>query len=69
MDISSKLAFIIFEQLLIGVQYLHSKNIIHRDLKPANIFIDCDGNCDYLSIKIGDFGLSVVHQDSVALEC
>ena len=42
-----------FLQILLGMQYLHSKNIIYRDLKPENIMIDADGNC-----KLIDFGLS-----------
>ena len=26
--------------ILLGLDFLHSKNIYHRDLKPANIVID-----------------------------
>ncbi|GBP13006.1 hypothetical protein EVAR_79340_1 [Eumeta japonica] len=40
-------------QILLGVQYLHSKRIIHRDLKLGNLFLD-----DELHVKIGDFGLA-----------
>ena len=40
-------------EVLIGIEYLHSKNIIYRDLKPENIAIGDDGH-----IKILDFGLS-----------
>lgn len=40
-------------QILLGVQYLHSKRIIHRDLKLGNLFLDDD-----LHVKIGDFGLA-----------
>lgn len=42
-------------QLVLGVQFIHSKKILHRDLKPQNIFIDSDMN-----IKIGDFGISKI---------
>ena len=43
--------------ILIGLDYLHSKQIIHRDLKPENILIDkLPGGVDIL--VIGDFGVS-----------
>ena len=29
-----------FMMILIGVDYLHSKDIFHRDLKPENILIE-----------------------------
>lgn len=42
-----------YQQLISGVQYLHSLNIVHRDLKPENMLLD-----EQFNIKIVDFGLS-----------
>lgn len=46
--------------LLVGVEYLHSKNVIHRDLKPENLVLDGRG---YLHIT--DFGVARLwHEDN-----
>ncbi|EFC38238.1 predicted protein [Naegleria gruberi] len=44
---------VVVSQVLMGLEYLHSKRIIHRDLKPANILISGKG-----VVKITDFGVS-----------
>ena len=50
----------IFYQCMAGLSCIHQKNLIHRDIKPANLFLTDDK-----TIKIGDFGVSTVRQNSV----
>ncbi|KAH8835727.1 kinase-like domain-containing protein [Flagelloscypha sp. PMI_526] len=40
-------------QILLGIEYLHSRGILHRDLKSENILVEPIGVC-----KISDFGIS-----------
>jgi NIMA (never in mitosis gene a)-related kinase len=50
----SKIIFI-FQKILDGLEYIHSKKIIHRDMKSLNIFLMKNGN-----VKIGDLGIAKV---------
>ncbi|KAJ5078710.1 non-specific serine/threonine protein kinase [Anaeramoeba ignava] len=52
-EIHESLARILISEVILALEYIHSKGIAYRDLKPENILIDQSGH-----IKICDFGLA-----------
>lgn len=50
-------------QILMGIEYAHSKGFVHRDIKPSNILIDSNG-----TLKIMDFGISKSLFDTSGVE-
>lgn len=52
-----------FQQVISGVEYAHSRMVVHRDLKPENILVDEGGH-----VKLADFGLANVMKDGQFLK-
>lgn len=52
----------LMQQLLRGLDFLHTNLVVHRDLKPENILVSSRGE-----VKIADFGLARIYSFNVAL--
>jgi serine/threonine-protein kinase len=55
----------LLRQIADGVDAAHEVGILHRDLKPANIFIMQKGKSGDGFIKVGDFGLAKIVNQTV----
>jgi serine/threonine protein kinase len=58
--LSIKRAVRILRQIADGVEAAHERGILHRDLKPANIFIMGGTKTKDGFVKVGDFGLAKI---------
>ena len=67
--IEEKYARRIFREILIAVEYIHSKNIVHRDLKLDNILLNNSSltMASESMIKIVDFGFSSPYDENQLL--
>ncbi|SPR01721.1 unnamed protein product (mitochondrion) [Plasmodiophora brassicae] len=52
-EISPAIAKYYLQEILKGLDYLHSNHVMHRDMKSSNILINNDGR-----VRIADFGLA-----------
>ncbi len=55
----------LLRQIADGVDAAHDLNILHRDLKPANIFIMQKGKGGDGFVKVGDFGLAKIVNQTI----
>ena len=60
-----KRAVRLLRQIADGVDAAHDLNILHRDLKPANIFIMQKGKGGDGFVKVGDFGLAKIVNQTI----
>ncbi len=49
-----------FSQICLGLSVIHDLGIIHRDLKPSNVLVFQSESDQEVTLKIADFGLSLI---------
>jgi serine/threonine protein kinase len=59
--LSESEAMLLFLQVVMALEHIHSRQMLHRDLKTANILISSSG-----LIKVADFGFSRQYEDTVS---
>ncbi|OAF64954.1 hypothetical protein A3Q56_07312, partial [Intoshia linei] len=56
-----KTVLMLADQMIVRLQYVHSRNLIHRDVKPDNFLMGLGDNCSLLYLI--DFGLAKKYRD------
>ncbi|EDO17221.1 hypothetical protein Kpol_1035p34 [Vanderwaltozyma polyspora DSM 70294] len=60
---TNKYCYDFFNQLVVGLDFIHSQKIIHRDMKPQNVMLDFIDE-DKIILKIIDFGIAYDFKDN-----
>ena len=56
--LSTELILHLFGELAKGMKYIHEKGFIHRDLKPSNLLLKHNGENEFPTLIISEFGFS-----------
>ena len=49
--------------IILALEYIHSRKIIHRDIKPENLVLDINGY-----VRLTDFGIAVINDKNESLK-
>jgi eukaryotic-like serine/threonine-protein kinase len=55
----------IFIQICDGLSHVHQNGIVHSDIKPSNIMVALDNETNELRVKLLDFGIARVTDDTL----